>query len=254
MEFCAIQENNLQKIILSLVIPVFNYEKDLKLNVDLVVTGLRKKKIAFELILVNDGSLDKTREEMIKLSSIYPEIKIIDYPKNRGKGYAVKQGVLIAEGKFIFFTDVDLPYGLEPIYQGMEILATDNIDMILGSRDLVESQDILSYDLKRKITKRGFSLIVNSLLRLDIKDTQCGLKGFKKVAAQDIFTQLTRNDFSFDVEVLYLARRKKFNIKLVPVHLKHSASSTVSVLRDPIKMLGSVLMIRLNIFFKKYDD
>lgn len=242
----------LARPVLSLVIPAYNYGAGLQANITVVITALRKQSLSFELIVVNDGSTDETAKIGAELADNYSELRMISYSPNRGKGYAVKQGVQAARGAYVFFTDVDLPYGMEPIWQGLELLRSQPIDMVLGSRDLAESSDISSYDLKRKIAKRGFNIIVNSLLNLGIKDTQCGLKGFKRAVALDIFDQVTRDDFSFDVEVLFLAKQKHYRFLLVPVHLNHSALSTVSVLRDSLKMFASVLVIANNHWHHRY--
>lgn len=242
-----------QEILLSLVIPVYNYESKLYSNLNSVVEELKKKQFSFEVILVNDGSTDRTEAVIKKISEIRPEIKPISYNRNRGKGYAVRKGILAATGRIIFFTDVDLPYGLEPIFKGLELIDKQGFDIVLGSRDLPESKGISFYNWKRKIFGKIFSLLANFILSLGISDTQCGLKGFKREVAKTIFSQLTRNDFSFDVEVLYLARKKRFNIKLIPVHLNHPmGTSTVSLIGDPLKMFGGIFAIKYNDIIHKY--
>lgn len=238
---------------LSLVIPVYNFATQLEPNVLQILRELKDAAAGFELILVNDGSSDDTPVVMARLAAAHPELCVIDYPVNRGKGHAVRRGVLAARGEYVFFTDVDLPYGLAPIFEGLRLMARERVDVVLGSRDLAESEDIRSYSLKRKITKKAFSLIVNLLLGIGISDTQCGLKGFRTPVAKDIFGRLTRSDFSFDVEVLYLAKSAGYIHRLLPVHLNHSKSSTVSVVRDSLKMLRSVFAITLNILTGKYD-
>jgi dolichyl-phosphate beta-glucosyltransferase len=239
--------------VLSLIIPVFNFESGLKANIEAALRQLIQVHLDFELFLIDDGSTDGTYRQMQDLAERHASIRLIHYPDNHGKGYAVKQGIQVAQGQFVFFTDVDLPYGVEPILAGLGIMREGAVDLVLGSRDLAESHDILSYDLKRKIAKKGFNLVVNSLLGLGIKDTQCGLKGFRREVAVDIFNQVTRDDFSFDVEVLFLAKRKNYEIRLLPVHLRHSEVSTVSVLRDSVRMFASVLTIVNNNLHKKYD-
>lgn len=232
---------------LTLVLPVYNYGSRLRANMDRVMTRLRKEKFQFELVLVNDGSKDKTGAIMKKLSKQYREIRIISYPKNRGKGYAVKQGMLNAHGRFVFFTDVDIPYGLEPIFEGMEILKQGEADVVLGSRDLSGPPGSTSYSLGRKITKKLFSVLVNSVLKLGITDTQCGLKGFRKEVAKDIFSRVTIDDFCFDVEAIYIAKARKYGINLIPVSMKCSSDqSTVSIFRDSMKMLVSLIRILFN--------
>lgn len=238
---------------LSLVIPVFNYEYELPANINRVLQELRAGIYSFEVILVNDGSTDRTAEKMFELARVNPEVSVINYGQNRGKGYAVKAGMRKARGKYLFFTDVDLPYGVEPVLTGTKLLMETNTDIVLGSRDLPESEDILSYGRNRKIAKSVFSKIVNLFFRLGITDTQCGLKGFSRKAAKDIFSQVTTEGFAFDVEVLFLARWKRYRIELIPVRLKHSASTTVSLVNDAVKMLGSLVRIKINsCLLKKY--
>lgn len=237
---------------LSLIIPVFNYEAGLPSNIALVLQELRVGMDSFEVILVNDGSTDRTAEKMSELARANPEVRVIDYGQNRGKGYAVKAGMRKARGKYLFFTDVDLPYGIKPVLTGTKLLKERKADLVLGSRDLPESEDILSYGRSRKIAKNVFSKIVNFFFRLGITDTQCGLKGFSRQAADDIFSRITTDGFAFDVEVLFLARRKSYRIELIPVQLNHSGSSTVSLVNDALKMLGSLVRIKINSLLKKY--
>jgi len=238
---------------LSLIIPVFNYEFQLPSNINHVLQELRAGIYSFEIVLVNDGSTDRTAEKMEELSRGNPEVIIINNEQNRGKGYAVKAGMQKARGKYLFFTDVDLPYGIKPVLSGVKVLMETDVDIVLGSRDLPESEDILSYDRRRKLAKSVFSKIVNIFFRLGITDTQCGMKGFSRKAAEDIFSQVTTDGFGFDVEVLFLAGWKKYRIELLPVRLKHSASTTVSLANDSVKMLGSLVRIKMNSLLKKYQ-
>lgn len=231
---------------LTLVLPVYNYGSRLKYSTDSIVKRLRMEKIRFEIVMVNDGSRDKTREIMENLSREYGELEIITYLNNRGKGYAVKAGMLKAKGRFVFFTDADLPYGLEPILKGLKIFEEGAVDVVLGSRDLAGPTGASAYESERKIAKKLFSSIANSILGLGITDTQCGLKGFRREVAMEIFPQLTICGFCFDVEVLHIAQIKKYRIRLIPVRMKRSNTSTVSILPDSIKMLGSLARIAVN--------
>lgn len=237
---------------LTLVLPVYNYESRLKTNTDRIMTRLRKEKFQSELVLVNDGSKDKTGAIMEKLAKRYPEIKMVTYPKNRGKGYAVKQGMLKAMGRVVFFTDADLPYGTGPILKGLKIFEEGNADIVLGSRDMAGPAGISAYESERKIAKKLFSSIANFISGLGITDTQCGLKGFRREVAREIFRQVTISGFCFDVEVLHLAKIKKYRIRTIPVQMEKSDMSTVSILPDSIKMLGSLMRIAFNAASRRY--
>ena len=241
------------ELFLSLVFPVYNYQKFLKDNVCLAVEEFKKHGFPFEIILVNDGSCDESDQEMNQLAVEYSQIKAINFSKHHGKGYVVKHGMLQAKGKYIFFTDIDLPYGLSPILEGLNLFENSDVDAILGSRDIPEGGGISNYSLKRRITKKVFSLLVNTIFQLGITDTQCGLKGFRKQIAQQIFQRIIVEGFSFDVEVIYLIKKMSFRRTLLPVFLNQSSWSTVSVSRDSMTMLKDLMGILGNILAKKYD-
>jgi dolichyl-phosphate beta-glucosyltransferase len=120
----------------------------------------------------------------------------------------------------------------------------------MGSRDLPESQDVIPYSLVRKVTKLMFSFLVNRVLGLGVADTQCGLKGFRKEVAKELFSQSRIDDFCFDVEIIYLARVSDKNIQLLPVHLAHSLSS-FSLVPTAFKMLTSLIRLSFRILFSK---
>lgn len=145
---------------LTLVLPVYNYGSRLKFIIGRIVKRLRTEKIGFEIIMVDDGSMDKTCEIMEKLAARYPELEMITYPDNRGKGYAVRAGMLKAKGRFVFFTDADLPYGMGPILDGLAILGKNEADIVLGSRDLAGPKGISAYGSERKIAKVAVSSLV----------------------------------------------------------------------------------------------
>jgi len=231
---------------LSLIIPVYNYASKLKGNINRAVHALRGRGLSFEIILVNDGSRDKTGEEIVALSQVYPEVKSLSYSPNRGKGYAVKEGILQAEGWYVFFTDVDLPYGVDPIVAGLLLLQAGEVGAVLGERHMPGlSKHHALRSQRRAILREIFSVFVNGLLQLGVKDTQCGLKGFKREIAQQVFPRVTRTDFSFDVEVILLLRKMGCRFSFVRVEEQHSDVTTVHVLRDGFKMLYSVVVIFL---------
>lgn len=234
---------------LTLIIPVYNYADFLERNILRIIKELETEIINFEIIFVDDGSKDKTKEVLGKVIQRATRIKLISYRKNRGKGYAVKKGILNAQGEIIFFTDADLPFGIQPILEGYRLIKKGNCDLVLGQR-AVDSW----HGWKRKIASQFFSFFVKLILDLDISDTQCGLKGFKKEVAKSIFEKVKIKGFSFDVELLYLAKKQQFAIETVPVKLiRPSVMSTVSLFTHPIRMFFDIFLIKVNDFFGRYN-
>lgn len=238
------------ELLLSLILPIYNFETRLREHVEYVLKVLRGEDIPFELILVNDGSRDNSAGVLAELAQEHSEVKWLDNAKNRGKGHAVRQGVTAAQGQYIFFTDIDLSYGLGPVLSGMRRMMTSDADLMLGSRDLPESQDVVPYSIPRKVTKKVFSFLVNRVLGLGITDTQCGLKGFRKAVAKELFSRSVIDDFCFDVEILYLARESGKKIELMPVQLAH-ANSSFSLLSASFQMFGSLISLSVRILFNR---
>lgn len=236
-------------VLLSLIIPVYNACDYLEERTWRGIKEIKRALDNFEIIFVNDGSTDRTLQILEKIKTDDQRIKVLSYNKNRGKGYAVKMGILKAVGEFIFFTDADLPFGISPILEGCRMLKNENFDMILAQR----SKNFYS-NLKRRFASRFFSFFVGLFFGLGTLDTQCGLKGFKREIAKDLFNKITRNDFTFDVEIIYLARKKKLKIGFLPVKpTGFSSSTTISFFPHAIKMFINLIMIKLNILKNKYD-
>lgn len=210
----------------SIVVPVYNMENEVETTVDQLINYLKKSFGNFEIIFVNDGSNDSS---LLKLKKIKHKksVRIINLRRNCGKGAAIKKGVQISTGDYVVFTDADLPYDLRAISNIVSGLTT-NCDVALGSRQLSKSKFLVKEKFHRKVLSIIFSKIANHILAEEIVDTQCGLKGFSKKAANTIFKKVSLNGFAFDVEVIYLAQKYGFNIKLFPVKLVHNSTSTVN--------------------------
>ncbi len=235
----------------SLIIPIYNEERIIKRTLETLREFLKKQKEEWEVILVNDGSTDKTLEILENFKPRF--FKIISYPKNRGKGYAIKKGILEANGNFIGFIDADLAYSFENLKQAFKELKNANI--VIGSRSLAKINNVRT-NLLRKIYGRIFNIMSNLILQMNFKDTQCGLKVFRKEVAKEIFKMQRVENYGFDTEILFIAKKKNYRIKEIPAYLSphHSYNkSKVNLILDPIKMFLSLIKIRINNFLGEYE-
>ncbi|MEK6759036.1 MAG: dolichyl-phosphate beta-glucosyltransferase [Deltaproteobacteria bacterium] len=224
---------------LSIVIPVYNGGAEISANAARVLAYLDKKNFSSEVILVNDGSSDDTGKALASIQDA--RVRVITNEKNIGKGYSVKRGMLSAKGEFVVFCDADLAYPIEQVDGLLDRLEAGS-DIAIGSRVHKESIFILHcrdlrYIFIRHLLSRTFNLLIRLILVKGITDTQIGFKGFTRNAAQTLFSRQTARDFSFDIEILYLARKAGLQIKEIPVTLVYSSgASAVSMLRDPFSM------------------
>ncbi len=236
---------------ISLIIPVYNEEKIINKTLEKLRGFLKKEKEDWEILIVSDGSTDNT----LKILREYPQkfFRIISYKNNKGKGFAIKKGVKEAKGDYICFIDSDLAYSFENLKNLLFYLK--EFDIVIGSRNL-ETDNHKSISALRRIFGKGFSIISNIILGYNIKDTQCGLKAFRKDIAKVLFSKQTLTGWSFDTEILYLAKKKSYKIKQVKAVVLEgygTKDSKINFLKDPIKMFLDLLRIRLNDIFGKYE-
>lgn len=226
----------------SLIIPFYNCVDTADKTIKAVCDCLKSYK-NIEFIAVDDGSTDDT----VNVLKMYENnrIRVVSYPKNKGKGGAIKAGVEAAKGEKIIFTDADLAYGLEPIKRFVDAL--DFADIAVGTRR-TDVEISKKYGIFRAAASRVFSGICESILHLGLPDTQCGFKGYRAAAAKRLFEEMTIMGFGFDFEILAMARREKLKIKSIPVTLlENSKSSNVNVAFDGLKMLREVYRIKRKI-------
>jgi glycosyltransferase involved in cell wall biosynthesis len=190
---------------ISVIIPCYNEEKIIYQNVIKVFNYLKEKFKNFEIIVVNDGSNDRTIEELRKLENFIP-IKIIDNKKNQGKGKAVKDGILKSNCDVIMFVDADLPVRVEEIERFFNEIKK-GYDIVIASRFLPGAKLIIPAKWYRKLAERIFMTLRMIILNtFEIKDTQCGFKMFKGEVAKKIFSKSKINGFAFESEVIFLAK------------------------------------------------
>lgn len=229
---------------ISVVIPAYNESSRILPTIEKIDRYCAARFEKFEIIVVNDGSLDDTEKlvarEKEKLSFLHLE----SYKKNRGKGYAIRRGVSAASSDLILLSDADLSTPIEEVEKMLEEIER-GYDIVIGSRALKESDIAVRQPWWRESMGRAFNLFVRLLLSLKYKDTQCGFKILRRSCAVELFGKAVVDRFSYDVEILYLAEKSGFKIKEVPVRWINSPASKVNPLRDPLQMMKDIIKMRL---------
>ena len=227
---------------LSIVIPAYNEERRLPATLVDYVAYLSSRGFAYEVIVVNDGSSDRTKEVVENFSKLNPAVRLINLERNQGKGNAVKTGALSAEGELVLFADAD---GATPIAElkRLEDGILAGADVAIGSRAKKAEDTAVRTKLFLKIRGQTFNRIVNALLLPSIRDTQCGFKLFKRECAKFCFERQRSKGFSFDVEILYIAQQAGFAIAEIPINWTNIPGSKVHPILDPLRMLRDVIWV-----------
>lgn len=237
---------------LSVVIPVYNEKNRLHYGFDHYYSYLKKQKYAWELVLVNDGSKDNTLNLIKEAKLGKPNVSVVSYVDNRGKGYAISQGVKSAVGEYILFADLDHSVPISTIELFFEYFEK-GYQVVIGSRRVRGSIIEVHQKPFREFLGKGFTMIVNYLIYPQISDATCGFKAFKKNVAQKIFNKITVYNWAFDAEVLYICKKYKIKIAQAPVTWTDVRGSKVSLLKDVVGSLKGILKIRLNDLTGKYN-
>lgn len=228
---------------LSVVIPAYNEAERLPRTVAQLLAFLDAQRGSAEILIVENGSTDGTDEVAEQLALNDERVRVI-HLTNRGKGLAVRTGMLAAAGRFLVEFDADSSVGADQIPGLVEVLEAGG-DIAIGSREAPGAKRIgePSY---RHLMGRAFNALVRWLALPGLNDSQCGFKAFRRVAAEDLFRRQVIDGWGFDVEVLYVAQRRGYTIREVPVIWYYGASSRVRPVHDAIAMVGELLMIRRN--------
>ena len=229
---------------LSIVIPAYNEQWRLPTTLIDIIDFLDSRKLHAEVIVVDDGSTDATIEAVRKFERIRPCVRLLRVPKNRGKGHAVRSGVLNAYGKLILFADAD---GSTPIgeFDRLKLAIDGGADVAIGSRAMISKDTTVSTLPHRKYLGRIFNYCVNIMILPEIADTQCGFKLFTSTAAHFLFERQKSNGFSFDVEILFIAQRAGLKIVEVPINWTNAPGSKVNLVLDSIKMFIDIFRFRV---------
>lgn len=239
---------------LSLIIPVFNAESFIDHILRSTLKWAKSVNYTVEVIWVNDGSLDGSKDKIERFIDEFGGcFKLLSYDKNKGKGFAVKEGMNEACGEYRVFTDADIPYGFEIIEKIIYYLDFKEFDVCVGNRKSMHSEYFAEISFLRKITSMIFTFFVSRFVVTGINDTQCGLKGFRANVADSLFPKLNINGFGFDVELLYLSYKKEYDIKRIPVSFEGNNNSTVNLAKDSFRMLIDIAILPFRYHFtKKY--
>ncbi len=236
--------------LLSLIIPAYNEGERLPKTLPVVFDFLESQPFPFEIILVNNNSRDNTREIALEFARTRPYLRVLD-EMTQGKGAAVRTGMLAATGEYLFMADADFSM---PVAEIAKFLPPrlDAYDVAIGSR---EAPGAVRYNepAYRHFMGRVFNFYVKVLAIPGFEDTQCGFKCFRREVAHDILPYQTIDGWAFDVELLFIALRRGYQIVEVPIHWYYGENSRVSPVRDTVNMIREVLRIRYNGFIGRYN-
>jgi dolichyl-phosphate beta-glucosyltransferase len=237
---------------ISVIIPAYNEEKRITPTIDSVVEYLdiSSAKDNYEIIVVLDGSKDKTLEVITKLSKKYKQIKIIDNKINQGKGAVVRQGILESKGEYVLFMDADNSTHIDELDKILPVIQKGT-DIVVGSRDVKGSEVEIRQARYKEILGDLGNWWIQILLVGGIQDTQCGFKVFSGNTARHIFAKLSMRGWSFDIELLALARYFGYTIKEMPIIWYNDDNSHVT-LKDYIKVLIDTLIIKYRLLTGYY--
>lgn len=221
---------------ISLVIPAYNEAKMIVHTLQACSDYLAGRFEKAQIILADDGSTDDT----LILARSVPGIEVVSYPENRGKGFALRQGMKRAEGELVFFTDADLPYGVEHIARAVRLFR-QGADMVIGCRDDARN----GYPLTRKVVSRGCQALCSRFLHLPAYDMQCGFKALTREAARLLLPKCRLDGFGFDMELLCLADKYDMKISTLPVRMQqYRADSKVKLLSDSWRVMKDLIKMK----------
>lgn len=235
---------------LSVVIPAYNEQNRIAATLEKIIKYLQTCGFSSEIIVVNDGSSDKTREIIESFYDKPIPLKLIHFSSNHGKGWAVKSGVQASTGQFILFTDADLSTPIAEVRKLLNFIER-GYDVAIGSRALQESVLLVRQPWWRQGMGKIFNHMIQLFVLKGIKDTQCGFKCFKNDVAKKLFSLSSLTGFAFDVEILFLASQMKYKIIEVSVTWENNPESKVNPLIDSCRMMGDLLKLKWQFYRNK---
>lgn len=233
---------------ISIVIPAYNEEATIGRTLLEVCDYLRKQKLDFEILVMNDGSTDQTSKRAGEILSGRPEIELIDCPINRGKGAVIKEGVELVRKNYFLFMDADNSTSITEIKKFIPFLERGT-PSVIGSRYLKTSRIIYPQPWPRRILGGGYRLLSRLLFGLNLSDFNCGFKAYRTDVVKPIFRQMRMKDWTFDIELLYLFRKAHIPIQEVPVDWSHvGKKSHQKIFETALRSFINLLYLRINLF------
>lgn len=238
-------EINQNSIYLSLVVPFFNEERIIRKTLDNALDFFHNTGYQFEIILIDDGSRDRSFEIVRKYKDLHNNMIVLKNEKNFGKGYSVRRGMLQAKGEYIFFLDADFPIFFNETDKLLNFLK-QGCKIVISSRTLPESKILIPQPFYRRLAGRIFHFFSEFIIPTKVSDTQCGFKAFSKYAAKEIFSIQRLSRFCFDVEILHIAKKLGYRIKEVPIVWAHSKNNNkIAFFKNSLLMLMDLIAIRI---------
>jgi dolichyl-phosphate beta-glucosyltransferase len=236
--------------LLSIVIPAYNEEGRLSRTLERIFAFLDKQTYTTEVIVVENGSSDRTLELANLFAASHPNL-IVLHEENPGKGNAVRLGMLKARGEYRFICDADLSMPIEEVNKFLPP-ALHDFDLAIGSR---EAPGAVRFNEPpyRHWGGRAINLVIRLLILPGLEDTQCGFKCFRAETAEELFRRQTLSGWSFDIELLYIARRRRLRITEIPIQWYFGADSKVNAIRDALRMISDIFRIHINGLRGRYD-
>lgn len=233
---------------LSVIIPAYNEEAILTATADTLSAALdamqqRGVINAYELIFVSDGSTDRTAALLSAAEAQYPCLRACSYAENRGKGYAVRTGILASDGDIVLYTDCDLAYGTDVIEAAVKQLQQTGADVLLGSRAL-HPEGYAGYTPLRKLASILYLRILAIAAGFRLSDSQAGFKALRGNIGREIFSRCEIDRFAFDLEMLMRAQKAGYSVTELPIKIVNHRESSIHLVRDSIRMLKDIMRIK----------
>ncbi len=237
---------------LSLVIPAYNEADRIGLSLEKIRSYLATLPYTTELIVVDDGSTDAMPQLLERVQAGWPALRILRHSPNRGKGYSVRRGMLEARGEYVLFSDADLSTPVDEVEKLLRIMEESQADAVAGSRAIERKLVGVHQPWYREYAGRFFNQLVRLVSGLDLKDTQCGFKLYRRLTTRNAFLVQRTEGFGFDVEILYLIRHTGGRIVETAVKWNNDPATKVRLLRDSMTMFADLLLIRLRAWTGRY--
>ena len=238
---------------LSIIIPAYNEEENISSTLSEISEYLNKKNFPCEVIVIDDGSKDKTVEKALGLKENLPNLRVIESKPNRGKGYVVRKAMLQADGDYLMFMDADNSTSIKELDKFLPHLK-EGYDVVIGSRRLKGSEIVVPESALRILLGNIYILLSKIFIGVKASDFNCGFKAYRKEAAKKIFSLQRMDDWSFDTELLFIITKFGFKIKEVPVKWAHKFTSKVKPFSAGINSFISLVKIKKNDLAGVYND